>query len=140
MDPDVAGWEDPANLLWAIRHGMTDFTRLRAHFPHGTRAVPPGLVEFATTGYGVGPAGLLMGLASMLFPAEAEMHAFRVLLLLQMPDTSPEELMDLRLEDVEFTDGGVRLVERKDRADRIRPQRHALIPEASGGSGTYQAC
>jgi hypothetical protein len=53
-----------------------------------------------------------------------DLQAFRVLLLLGMSDTSPEELHGLKLPDIEFTDGGVRLVQRKGRAHRVRADLH----------------
>ncbi|MEV7978440.1 hypothetical protein [Streptomyces sp. NPDC086519] len=64
----------------------------------------------------------------MVFPREIDLQPFRVLLLLAMDTCTPEELHDLGMEDVEFTDGGVRLRQTKHRAARTRHRRYADAP------------
>lgn len=129
-DPVVAGWDSLANLAWAIGRGeLVAVSDLRRAFGAPTPIVPAHLAEHARRGRRVCTSGLFRYVAQMLFPTELELNAFRVLLLLQMTDTTPEELLDLKLEDIEFTSRGARLVEAKQRADRVRPEMHEEITD-----------
>jgi hypothetical protein len=77
----------------------------------------------------------LKAINRLVFPCEQDLQAFRVLLLLGMTDCTPEELLDLRLNDLEFSDGGVRVRHTKLRADRIRPDFHPDLPAAETVAG-----
>jgi hypothetical protein len=128
VDPrlDPGGWREPANLVWAARHGILTTANLQANLPTHYGDWPAAVRELVTAWPGdrYGFHALMMMVAGLLFPAELDLQPFRVLLLLSMGDTTPEELLDLRLPDIEFTDGGVRLVQTKQRAGRIRVDLH----------------
>ncbi|WP_145969085.1 hypothetical protein [Streptomyces hyaluromycini] len=118
-----------ANLLWAAHATVLDTALLRARLPRSPKMWPAALREVA--GEPVtkrAPQTLLAALAAMVFPREIDLQPFRVLLLLAMDTCTPEELHDLGMEDVEFTDGGVRLRQTKHRAARTRHRRYADAP------------
>ncbi|MGW9025385.1 hypothetical protein ACWGQ5_14360 [Streptomyces sp. NPDC055722] len=130
VDPREDGWHEPANLLWAATHPpMLNGKTLKPHFPQNVLSWPEPVKALLPTA----PDGtllkrgfrpLVVELGRLLFPTETDLQAFRVLLMLGMSDTSPEELHGLHLPDIEFTDGGVRLVQRKMRAHRVRADLH----------------
>jgi hypothetical protein len=124
-DPRAHGWGRPANLVWAARHGILTRTALCANLPtqvaHWPRAVRD-LMPYDAPNRGV--YLLMRQVAGLLYPGELDLHPFQVLLLLQMSNTAPEELRALALEEVEFTDGAVRIIARKARADRVRAESH----------------
>ncbi|WP_405682322.1 hypothetical protein [Streptomyces sp. NBC_00057] len=62
----------------------------------------------------------------MLFPREIDLHPFRVLLLLGMTDCTSEELHALQVPDLEFSAQGVRIVQTKERAERVRADFHLV--------------
>jgi hypothetical protein len=130
-DPRVGGWRDLSNLVWATRMRMVNSRTLQTHLPTKTRWWPPEVVGLlpATEGQSRRPGVRVLGqeLGRLLFPDEYDLQAFRVLLLLGMADTTPEELHDLQLDDIEFTDGGLRLVQTKMRASRIRADLHPEV-------------
>jgi hypothetical protein len=105
-DPDIAGWSEPANLLWALDRGTLTVERMRRHLPRRLLDWPPGLL-------GLVPAG--------------------------MQATCQSVLHDLRLEDIEFTDGAVRLTQAKHRAHRVRGiQYRQQLPDADAVPGQAQ--
>ncbi|WP_405671822.1 hypothetical protein [Streptomyces sp. NBC_01530] len=130
VDPREDGWHEPANLLWAATHPpMLNGKILKPYFPQNVLSWPAPVKALLPTA----PDGtllkrgfrpLVVELGRLLFPTETDLQAFRVLLMLGMSDTSPEELHGLHLPDIEFTDGGVRLVQRKMRAHRVRADLH----------------
>ncbi|WP_331765224.1 hypothetical protein OG747_51930 (plasmid) [Streptomyces sp. NBC_01384] len=130
VDPREGGWHVPENLVWAAtRPGLLIVEVLEPQFPQNVLSWPEPVKALLPTG----PDGTLLKrgfrylvaeLSALLFPTEMDLQAFRVLLLLGMSDTSPEELHGLKLPDIEFTDGGVRLVQRKSRAHRVRADLH----------------
>ncbi|MFE2972778.1 hypothetical protein ACFXKC_56530 [Streptomyces sp. NPDC059340] len=130
VDPREGGWHEPANLVWAAAHPrLLTVEVLKPQFPQNVLSWPEpvkDLLPAASDGTLLkrGFRYLVAELGALLFPTEMDLQAFRVLLLLGMSDTSPEELHDLQLPDIEFTDGGVRLVQRKDRAHRVRADLH----------------
>ncbi|MFH8873165.1 hypothetical protein [Streptomyces griseus] len=130
VDPRMGGWHDPANLVWAAtRPYLLTVEVLKPQFPQNVLSWPEPVKALLPAGPDStllkrGFRYLVTELSALLFPAEMDLQAFRVLLLLGMSDTSPEELHDLTLPDIEFTDGGVRLVQRKGRAHRVRADLH----------------
>lgn len=112
-----------ANLLWAVAHdaeSLPRFSDLLPVFP----AWPAPLLELVDLrGHRVRPNTaiwqLSAALASLLFPRAEDLQAFRVLLV-AATGHAPEELTGLTEQDVEFTDGGVRLTLTKLRARQIR--------------------
>ncbi|GAB2835899.1 hypothetical protein GCM10027073_74340 [Streptomyces chlorus] len=127
-DPALGGWRDLPNLLWVTRTGLLNSQVLTDNLPKNPRWWPLEVRELLPewTGEGQRPGIRALGraLGRMLFPDELDLQAFRVLLLLGMTDITPEELHDLHLSDMEFTDGGLRLVQQKKRAMRIRADLH----------------
>ncbi|HUY45154.1 MAG TPA: hypothetical protein VMV92_05460 [Streptosporangiaceae bacterium] len=145
-DPRLKGWGEPANLLWAARHGILTTPALHAGLPEKVTAWPAAVRQMLVTGAGHrhGRFGLMMAIGGMLFPCEQDLHPFRVLLLLAMADCTPEELAGLTLADIEFSDGAVRLRQAKARAGRVRIRLHPPSgpPPATGdrvhhGSGNW---
>lgn len=136
-DPRCGGWENVANLVWAVHQGLLDTTVLRAHLPTSPGHWPTEIRQIAgDAGATWAPQALLAGLAAMVFPRELDLQPFRVLLLLAMDECTPEELLDLAVDDVEFTDGGVRLAQTKRRAGRIRRRLHSGNAAADDGDGS----
>jgi integrase len=125
-DPHLHGWDKPANLVWAARHGILTTAALHEGLPAKATAWPAGVRQLlgATAGHRHGRFGLMAAVGRLLFPCEQDLHPFRVLLLLAMTDCTPEELADLRLSDIEFSDGAVRLRQSKARARRVRIRLH----------------
>jgi hypothetical protein len=129
-DPRVGGWHEPANLLWAAtRPSLLTGKVLKPQFRQNVLSWPEPVKALLPTA----PDGTLLKrgfrylvteLGRLLYPTEADLQPFRVLLMLGMSDTSPEELHYFQLSDIEFTDGGVRLVQRKMRAHRVRADLH----------------
>ncbi|MFD3804780.1 hypothetical protein ACFWTC_14370 [Streptomyces sp. NPDC058619] len=140
-DPRIGGWREVPNLVWAAHKGMLSTETLRNNLPknavywpqavHDLLPPPPEDPKAQKSGFRV----LGRSLSRLLFPDVLDLQAFRVLLLLSMTDTTAEELHDLQLPDLEFTDGGLRLVQRKMRASRIRADLH---PEASTTDDTEE--
>ncbi|MFE9252915.1 hypothetical protein, partial [Streptomyces sp. NPDC007088] len=130
VDPREGGWHEPANLLWAATHPWLltakvlklQFRQNVLSWPEPVKALLPAAPDGTLLKRGF--RYLVAELGRLLFPTEVDLQAFRVLLMLGMSDTSPEELHFLQLPDIEFTDGGVRLVQRKRRAHRVRADLH----------------
>ncbi|MFF7249974.1 hypothetical protein ACFZBU_39500 [Embleya sp. NPDC008237] len=126
-DPQVRGWHDPANLLWAAARGMLGGEALARGLGRDPAQWPPSVRAMAERAHRPGPhaaaTAVVRASADALFPREGELQAFRILLLLTMGCT-PEELLDLRVGDVEFGDGGVRVTQTKARAGRARARWH----------------
>ncbi|AOR35804.1 hypothetical protein BFF78_36285 [Streptomyces fodineus] len=126
-DPRRHGWLELPNLIWAARHGLVDSHTLNENLPL-PRNWPADIREFAESS-GIWPGIGLMGcLHHMLFPREIDLHPFRVLLLLGMTDCTSEELHALQVPDLEFSAEGVRIVQAKERAERIRADFHLAEP------------
>ncbi|MEU7225112.1 hypothetical protein [Streptomyces chrestomyceticus] len=138
-DPRDGGWRNLPNLVWATRMRMVNSRTLQAHLPGKARWWPPEVVDLlpAQEGASRGPGVRALGreLGRLLFPDEFDLQAFRVLFLLGMADTTPEELHDLQMGDIEFTDGGLRLVQTKLRASRIRADLHPEVDMKGGDEG-----
>ncbi|WP_433194469.1 hypothetical protein ACQP1G_37825 [Nocardia sp. CA-107356] len=134
-DPRRHGWLELPNLIWAARHGLVDSGALSDNLL--SRNWSAEVREFAESS-GIWPGIGLMGcLYRMLFPREIDLHPFRVLLLLAMTDCTSEELHSLQVPDLEFSTEGVRIVQTKQRAQRIRADFHMAepldaMPEESG--------
>nr|WSZ99378.1 hypothetical protein OH820_30285 [Streptomyces sp. NBC_00857] len=127
-DPREFGWAELPNLVWAARQRLLTMDELRVHLPAHAKRWPQELREARPADSGAlgGFYGLLRGVHALLFPQELDLHPFRVLLLLAMLDCTTEELHALRVPDLEFSDQGVRIVQTKNRADRIRADYHVV--------------
>ncbi|MEV5140708.1 hypothetical protein AB0K71_22220 [Streptomyces syringium] len=148
-DPRNGGWRSLPNLLWAARAGMVTSKVLQKELPSKSKWWPSEIREIlpdwtdGDTTRRPGVRSLIRSLGRMLFADEMDLHAFRILLLLGMSDTTPEELHDLQIPDIEFTDGGVRLIQQKNRATRIRADLHPEQPAPQqqdsyfAGAGTW---
>ena len=145
-DPRLKGRGEPANLVWAARHGILTTAALHAGLPEKAAAWPAAVRQLldASAGHRHGRYGLMMAAGGLLFPCELDLQPFRVLLLLAMADCTPEELAGLTLSDIEFSDGAVRLRQAKARAGRVRIRLHppGEPPDTAGdrvhhGSGNW---
>ncbi|MGW1276688.1 hypothetical protein ACWD4V_06975 [Streptomyces tsukubensis] len=120
--PEVHGWQDPANLLWALAEGAMSGPEIRKLLPSpvlwskelSDLAAMRGPVQAANARH-----QLIISLANLLYPRRRELHAFRVLLT-AATGASPEEITGLTEDDAEFTAGGVKLRMIKLRARRVR--------------------
>ncbi|WP_091679998.1 hypothetical protein [Amycolatopsis marina] len=133
-DPRLHGWTEVANLVWAAKNGLLTTTELLEHLPGASASWPQPIrevIEANRPGKERGVYACVKAINRLLFPGEQDLQAFRVLLLLGMADCTPEELLDLRLADVEFSDAGVRVRQTKLRANRIRPDFHPDSPIAA---------
>ncbi|MFJ5819843.1 hypothetical protein ACIQGT_39050 [Streptomyces sp. NPDC093108] len=134
-DPREGGWRDLANLAWASSEGLLTVASLAENLPVKWKWWPPALREIDPGDDRMRRSGcraLVAGVGRLLFPREIDLMPFRVLLLLGMADTTPEELHDLKLPDIEVTNEGVRLVQRKARAGRVRADLHPAAREGGG--------
>lgn len=125
---DPGGWRVLPNLVWAAHHRILTVQDLKPHLLKHNRSVvaawPEELRELAASMYPrVDVHALVQSVGRLLFPSEIDLIPYFVLLLLEA-DCTPEEIHDLALEDIEFTDGGVRLVQTKLRAHYVRPRLH----------------
>jgi hypothetical protein len=132
-DPRNGGdWQNIADLVWASRHGVLTTHALFDNLPKHTKWWPEHLTELLPPERGrnaSGRSGLVNAIGRLLYPNELDLMPFRVLLLLEMPDATPEEVHDLMLDETEFTPAGVRVVQRKMRAWRVRADFHPAADE-----------
>lgn len=121
-DPAVHGWQDPANLLWALAEGAMSGPEVWKLLPTSV-LWSPELTELAEMRGPVLPVNarhqLLISLVNLLYPRRRELHAFRILLTAATGAT-PEEITSLTEDDAEFVPGGVKLMMTKMRARRVR--------------------
>ncbi|MGW9173790.1 hypothetical protein [Streptomyces decoyicus] len=127
-DPRIGGWRSLPNLVWAARHKTLETPDLRSHLPAHFKWWPDPLKELLIDPVYMarhrGKFGLMTAVSGLLFPHELDLQPFRVLLLLSMGDATSEEVHDLALSDLEFSDEGVRVRQTKLRASRVRPHLH----------------
>jgi hypothetical protein len=130
VDPrtDPGGWLTLPNLVWAAHNRILTIRDLKPHLLQHNRSVvaawPQELRELTAAMYPhVDVYALVQSVGRLLFPNEIDLLPYFVLLLLEADCTS-EEIHDLTLEGIEFTDGGVRLVQTKNRAHYVRPRLH----------------
>ncbi|MFD7982150.1 hypothetical protein ACFV4M_02060 [Kitasatospora indigofera] len=119
-DPEVGGFLEVDNLLWAIANNSMTLKEIRRRLPD--RADWPAVLgELVPSQYPPGTQwlALMHCLVNQLFPSLMDLHCFRILLM-AATNAAPEEITGLTAEDVEFQPGGVLLSLRKDRAHRIR--------------------
>ncbi|MER6567498.1 hypothetical protein ABT288_15220 [Streptomyces sp. NPDC001093] len=128
-DPREHGWRDLPNLVWAARHRLLTSAELLEHLSSRVETWPQQLQEVHAAGQRQGAFGLLRGVYGLLFPQELDLQPFRVLLLLLMLDCTTEELHALQIPDLEFNSHGVRVVQTKNRAERVRADFHLNDPE-----------
>lgn len=128
QDPRIAGWRTLPNLVWAARHRVMEMPALLANLPARIKWWPAPLKELLADPLYMarfpGKYGVMTTVSGLLFPNELDLQPFRLLLLLAMGDATSEEVHDLALSDLEFSDEGVRVVQTKLRAQRIRPHLH----------------
>lgn len=129
-DPRSASdaWLVPANLLWALNHGI-ETREILAHLPPPDQW-PSALAELTPptlTSATMRRRALLRVLVGMLYPHNLDLHAFRVLLMAATGHTS-EEVTGLAEADVEFTAHGVELTFTKLRAHAVRRRAYGAAP------------
>ncbi|MEE1823781.1 hypothetical protein PUR61_16510 [Streptomyces sp. BE20] len=127
-DPREHGWRSLPNLVWAARHQVLTTPQLTRKLRGGAGTWPAPLQETREADGSVGVFGLMRGVSSLLFPRELDLQGFRVLLLLAMLDCTSEELHALHVPDLDFSSEGVRVVQTKNRAERIRADFHVSEP------------
>ena len=122
--PDQHGWLDAGNLLWALARGELSVADIVAGLPR-LSLWPVELSEFASMRTPLRPINfrhqLVAVLVSMLYPRDADLYGFQVLLM-DATGRAPEEVSGLDEADVEFTPSGVRLTMTKSRAHLVRHQ------------------
>lgn len=103
-DPTVGGWDDPANLLWAISRDVNACETIFQQFP-ARRPLPPRLGQMvAESG---APAAtcdrrtVLRHLVEQLFLSNLDLQPYRILLMAATGRTS-EEVAALTENDIEF--------------------------------------
>ncbi|MFD3937943.1 hypothetical protein ACFWSF_25375 [Streptomyces sp. NPDC058611] len=126
-DPRLAGWHDLPNLVWAARHRLLTTAQFKEHLPARADRWPEPLKELARGPEGASAGSgyrLMRAVHGLLFPHEVDLHPFRILLLLELTDCTPEELHVVCEGDIAFSSEGVRVVQRKRRAGRVRADFH----------------
>lgn len=122
--PDQHGWLDASNLLWALSQVELNVADIVAGMPD-LSLWPVELSEFASMRTPVQHNNfrrhLMVVLVSMLYPRDADLFGFLVLLM-DATGRAPEEISGLTEGDVEFTPSGVRLTMAKNRAHLVRHQ------------------
>jgi hypothetical protein len=126
-DPRLAGWAEPANLLWAIAHPeVLSMEQIFDLLPDPSRW-PPQLTAFLPESGRAGGGrkrGLLRALVRKLYLHNLDLHSFRILLMAATGHAS-EEITGLLETDVEFSPAGVSINFTKDRANATR---HRAFP------------
>lgn len=128
--PDDGGWLDVPNLLWGLSRGVISPRQIGDVLPPLTAHWPEKLRNLVTKPDGTvtprrAKRDLIGHLASLLYPTNVDLHAFRVLLV-DATGHAPEEVTGFGEQDVEFFPRGVRLTLVKNRADRVR---HRAFPD-----------
>lgn len=90
VDPEMGGWLEPANLLWAIEHGMPT-RELLGRLP-SLIDWPAELTDLLPQEVALNYRGrtLLRVLTGMLYPHNRDLHGFRILLMAATGHTSEE--------------------------------------------------
>ncbi|MEU8971645.1 hypothetical protein AB0D11_20640 [Streptomyces monashensis] len=117
VDPEVGGWLEPANLLWAIAHDVWSVWEISRRLPRLSEW-PASLVAFLPDNAPVGMARqmLLRALVRQLFLHNMDLHCFRILLMAATGRAS-EEVSGLDEDDIEFGPKSVMIDFTKNRAD-----------------------
>jgi hypothetical protein len=126
-DPRLAGWAEPANLLWAITHPQVLSMEQLYDLLPDPREWPPQLTAFLPGDGKLGGGGkrvLLRALVRKLYLHNLDLHSFRVLLMAATGHAS-EEITGLFETDLEFSPAGVSINFTKDRANATR---HRAFP------------
>ncbi|WP_329548554.1 hypothetical protein OG548_35730 [Streptomyces sp. NBC_01356] len=140
-DPREHGWSELPNLVWAARNRILTTDVLKENLPKYAKHWPRELQDARPLHLGSwysGVFGLMQGTYALLFPQELDLHPFRVLLLLAMTDCTTEELHALQLSDLDFNPQGVRIVQIKNRAHRVRADFHMAETGAQEDPGDLE--
>ncbi|MFE7790384.1 hypothetical protein [Streptomyces sp. NPDC057460] len=128
-DPRVDGWAEPANLLWALAHGVWTCEDIAERLPPFAqwpaplrKLLPPGILPQHTVNC------LLRNLIGMLYPHNLDMHAYRILLMAATGRTS-EEVVDLHEDDIEYGPRSVLIDFTKQRARATRRSAYSTAEE-----------
>ncbi|MFI7681007.1 hypothetical protein [Actinophytocola sp. NPDC049390] len=135
VDPETGGWLEPANLLWAIEHGVPT-RELLGRLP-SPADWPAALIDLLPPEVALRYRGraLLRALTGMLYPHNRDLHGFRILLMAATGHTS-EEITGLAEDQVEFTPDGVLLSFTKNRARSVRRRFYTSNTVDSAVEGT----
>jgi hypothetical protein len=127
-DPNLGGWDEPRNLLWALSRSTVtcqDIDRrlpVVAQWPPALRAlVPEGVLAWHARGY------LLRQLVRMLYPSDMDLHSYRILLM-AATGRAPEEVVMLTEDDLEFGPDSVLIDFTKNRARTVQRRSYAIEP------------
>lgn len=119
-DPRVDGWAEPANLLWALAHGVWTCEDIAERLPPPAQwsaplreLLPPGTLPQHTVNC------LLRHLVGMLYPHNLDLHSYRILLMAATGRTS-EEVVALHEDDIEYGPRSVLIDFTKQRARTTR--------------------
>jgi hypothetical protein len=129
-DPARAGWQEPANLLWALANGVHSCAEISAHLPSWAD-MPPGLrVLVGEVGPRVGKRALLRYLVRQLFLSNLDLQPYRVLLIAATGRAS-EEVTGLDEHDIEYGPQSVTIDFSKARAHAETRKAFSTAPEAN---------
>jgi|ThiBio_1000_plan_1041568.scaffolds.fasta_scaffold00807_5 hypothetical protein len=132
--PAQRGWLNVPNLLWGLAHDVVTPREIAKNLPNPwppelVALLPPAIQSVSAHANGMRRYFLLRALLRQLYPAQQDLHAFRVLLV-AATGHAPEEITGLSEHDVDFTPGGVRLTLTKNRARRIRHRAFTRVSAA----------
>ncbi|MEV7480407.1 hypothetical protein [Streptomyces halstedii] len=127
-DPAEAGWEEPANLLWAIAHEARTFTEIGHHLPKWS-AMATSLRSLLPedTPPRNGKRMLMRHLVNQLFLHNRDLQPYRVLLMAATGRTS-EEVAALDEDDIEYGPNSVMIDFSKGRAQAQMRQAFSAEP------------
>ncbi|WP_433317928.1 hypothetical protein [Micromonospora chersina] len=128
-DPDVGGWAEPGNVLWAIAHNARSCGEIVRLLPKPSRMPlqqDPGL-----EGSRRDRRGVLRHLVGQLFLTNMDLHAYKVLLMAGT-GRGPEEITGLTEDDIEFSPSGVTITFGKNRAQARMRQAFSSRPAEAG--------
>lgn len=131
-DPRIHGFDDPANLLWAVSTGAMTWPELHDTLENPRRwgsQLLDLIADRRSPQLTNARKVLMRRLLRQLFLHNLDLHSFRILLMAATGHTS-EEITGLRDTDVEFSPDGVTLTLTKERAASVR-QRPFASAEAT---------
>jgi hypothetical protein len=127
-DPAEGGWDELANLLWAIANNAWTCAQISQHLP-SWQDMPPQLRDVVPPGTrpGSGKRALLRHLVRQLFLSNLDLQTYRILLM-AATGRAPEEVTALDEDDIEFGPHSVTIDFAKGRAHSRTRQAFSTAP------------
>ncbi|SIM72971.1 hypothetical protein SAMN04489832_1672 [Micromonospora cremea] len=128
-DPEIGGWTQAGNVLWAITHNARSCSEIVSFLPDP--AGMPSHQDSGLQGSRRDRRGVLRHLVGQLFLTNMDLHAYKILLM-AATGRAPEEITGLTEDDIEFSPRGVTITFGKNRAHARMRQAFSSEPAAAG--------